>query len=71
MMPERAMFNDEDGMSPDKARNAIIPGEDLSALSLDDLAERKALCEAEITRIDAMVQKKQASHSAADAVFKF
>ncbi|MBO6764214.1 MAG: DUF1192 domain-containing protein [Maricaulis sp.] len=54
-----------------RAKNAIIPGEDLSALSLEDLAERRALLEAELRRIDTMTDKKQAGRSAADAVFKF
>ncbi|MAC38332.1 MAG: hypothetical protein CMH94_03120 [Oceanicaulis sp.] len=54
-----------------RAKNAIIPGEDLSALSLEDLAERRALLEAELRRIDTMTDRKQAGRSAADAVFKF
>lgn len=64
------MFHDDD-MTASTPKAAIVPGEDLSALSLEDLAERRALLEAEIRRIDAMTEKKQAGRSAADAVFKF
>lgn len=65
------MFHDDDSAASAKAKTSIIPGEDLSGLSLDDLAERRALLEAELVRIDAMTEKKQAGLSAADAVFKF
>ena len=65
------MFHDDESAASNKAKTAIIPGEDLSGLSLDDLAERRALLEEELTRIDAMTAKKQAGLSAADAVFKF
>ncbi|WP_291841703.1 DUF1192 domain-containing protein [Maricaulis sp.] len=64
------MFHDEDSIASQRARQGIIPGEDLSALSLDDLAERRALLEDEIRRIDAITEKKKAGLSAADAVFK-
>ena len=65
------MFHDEDGAASNKAKTVITPGEDLSGLSLEDLAERRSLLEEEIRRIDAMTEKKQAGRSAADAVFKF
>ncbi|WP_300545106.1 DUF1192 domain-containing protein [Maricaulis sp.] len=65
------MFHDDADAASAKPKDAIIPGEDLSALSLEDLAERRALLEAELRRIDAMTEKKQAGRSAADAVFKF
>lgn len=64
------MFHDEDGAASVSRRNAIVPGEDLSALSLVDLAERRELLLEEIARIDAMTEKKQAGRNAADAVFK-
>lgn len=64
------MFHDDD-MTASTPRNAILPGEDLSALSLEELAERRALLESELKRIDAMTEKKQAGRNAADAVFKF
>lgn len=65
------MFHDDADAASAKPKGAIIPGEDLSALSLEDLGERRALLEAELRRIDAMTEKKQAGRSAADAVFKF
>ena len=65
------MFHDDDMPASARAKNTIIPGEDLSALSLEDLAERRDLLEAELRRIDTMTDKKQAGRSAADAVFKF
>ena len=63
------MFEDD---MPDAARNraAIIPGEDLSAFSLEDLKERREKLVAEIARIDAVTEKKQAGKQAADAIFK-
>ncbi len=45
-------------------------GEDLSALSLDELAERISLLRQEIDRVEAAIGAKRASAAAADAVFK-
>jgi uncharacterized small protein (DUF1192 family) len=64
------MFHDEDSIASQRARQGIIPGEDLSALSLDDLAERRATLEAEIRRIEDITEKKRTGLSEADAVFK-
>ena len=64
------MFHDDETAASLRPKNAIIPGEDLTALSLEDLAERRRLLEEEIRRIDATTQNKQAGRSAADAVFK-
>ncbi|MDG2045358.1 MAG: DUF1192 domain-containing protein [Maricaulis sp.] len=64
------MFHDDDNAASTNGPVTITPGEDLSALSLDDLAERKALIHAEIARIDEITEKKRAGRSAADAVFK-
>ncbi len=61
----------DDDMSASLAkRNSITPGEDLSHLSLDDLAERRSLLEAELRRIDEITDKKRAGLDAAEAVFK-
>lgn len=65
------MFHDDDTAATTPPKDAIIPGEDLTALSLEDLATRRSLLEAELRRIDAMTDAKQAGRSAADAVFKF
>jgi len=61
----------DDGDLPLKpSRTVITPGEDLSALSLEDLAERRALIESEIARIDATVENKKAGRQAAESVFR-
>lgn len=51
-----------------KVAHAI--GEDLSALSLDELDERIALLKAEIARIEEAAKAKQASARIADSFFK-
>jgi len=61
---------DEDMGLAARDRNTIRPGEDLDHLSLEDLAERRDLLEAEIRRIDEITAKKKAGRDAADAVFK-
>ena len=45
-------------------------GEDLSTLSLEELANRISLLRAEIARIEDAIRAKQAGASAADAFFK-
>jgi uncharacterized small protein (DUF1192 family) len=45
-------------------------GQDLSALSLDELSERVAVLKEEIARIEAAIDAKRASAAAADAVFR-
>lgn len=45
-------------------------GQDLSLLSVGELDERISLLKAEIERLTADRQKKEASRSAADAIFK-
>ncbi|MEA1943362.1 MAG: DUF1192 domain-containing protein [Pseudomonadota bacterium] len=65
------MFHDDDTAATTPPKDAIIPGEDLDALSLEDLAERRTVLEAELRRIDAISEKKRAGRSEADAVFKF
>lgn len=64
------MFHDDNNAETTNGPVTITPGEDLSALSLDDLAERKELIQAEIVRIDTITEEKRAGRSAADAVFK-
>lgn len=46
-------------------------GEDLSALSVDEIDRRVALLEAEIERLGEARRLKTASRAAAEAVFKF
>ena len=45
-------------------------GQDLSLLSLGELAERVALLKDEIARLDAEIARKRASQTAASAFFK-
>lgn len=45
-------------------------GQDLTLLSVGELGERVALLKEEIARLEAEMQRKQASKSAADAFFK-
>lgn len=45
-------------------------GEDLSALSLDELDERIEMLKGEIRRIEEAIKSKRASATAADAFFK-
>ena len=64
------MFHDDEPVASRLKPEAIMPGADLGALSLSDLAERRLVLETEIHRIDEITEKKRAGLSAADAVFK-
>jgi uncharacterized small protein (DUF1192 family) len=56
----------------DKPKKKIVHdiGQDLYLLSAEDLAERIALLKQEIVRLEAAMNKAQASRSAADQFFK-
>jgi uncharacterized small protein (DUF1192 family) len=56
----------------DKPRKKITHeiGQDLSLLSVQELAERIALLTSEIERLQAAISKKRASKDAADSFFK-
>ena len=60
--------DDEDGRPPKKAAHEM--GQDLSALSVEELAERIALLRGEIVRIEAAMTMKRATRDAADLFFK-
>jgi uncharacterized small protein (DUF1192 family) len=45
-------------------------GQDLSLLSVEELAERIALMSSEIERLQAAMSKKRASKDAANSIFK-
>ena len=45
-------------------------GQDLSLLSVEELADRVAALKAEIARLEASIASKQASRSSADQFFK-
>ena len=55
---------------PRKKTTSHEIGQDLSALSLHELAERIAVLQAEIVRLEAARSAKSASMSAASAFFK-
>ncbi len=61
------MFNDEDRPKP-KTKHEV--GQDLSLLSVEELAQRIALLTEEIARLTADMAKKRAVKSAADAFFR-
>ena len=60
------MFEDD---RPRKAAKPV-PGEDLSLLSLEELAERIALYRAEIERLERDMEAKQHSRKTADSFFR-
>jgi uncharacterized small protein (DUF1192 family) len=62
------MAFEEEQPRPKPAAHVI--GRDLSALSLDELADRLVMLRDEIARIEAAMASKRASAAAADAVFR-
>jgi uncharacterized small protein (DUF1192 family) len=56
----------------DKPKKKVVHeiGQDLSLLSVAELQERIALMQAEITRLEADLARKQSTRSAADLFFK-
>jgi uncharacterized small protein (DUF1192 family) len=60
-------------MEPDEPRKkvpAIVPGEDISTLSVHELEQRIAALESEIVRARDAIRARDATKSAADAFFK-
>ena len=55
---------------PRKRKPEIVPGEDLSTLSVYELEARIATLESEIARAHDAIRAARASKSAADAFFK-
>jgi Uncharacterized small protein containing a coiled-coil domain len=65
------IFGDEPRKSPlGKGPLAHEIGQDLSALSLNEIEERITLLKAEIARLESMREAKQASRQAANAFFR-
>ena len=67
------MEDDVSAVDPDDLPKKKIThemGQDLSLLSVGELAERIGLLKEEIARLEAEVAKKRASKSAADIFFK-
>jgi uncharacterized small protein (DUF1192 family) len=65
---EATMKPDDDDRPKKKIAHEI--GADLSLVSVEELRERITLLQEEIARLEADIGRKQASKSAADAVFK-
>ncbi|MGJ3231578.1 MAG: DUF1192 domain-containing protein [Oceanicaulis sp.] len=59
-----------DADEPRHTAAVIRPGEDLSVLGLEQLAERKRVLEQEIERTEAMMTQKQAGLASAESLFK-
>jgi uncharacterized small protein (DUF1192 family) len=53
-----------------KPKHEHVIGENLEAVSLDELQARIDLLKAEVLRLETEVTRKQASRNAADAFFK-
>jgi len=62
-----AIFDDDEAP---KKKLAHQVGEDLSKLSIEELGERIAILQAEITRIEESVAAKRADADAAETFFK-
>ncbi|KQW29288.1 hypothetical protein ASE36_12635 [Rhizobium sp. Root274] len=60
------MIQDEDNKKP-KTEHQL--GCDLSAISADELRHRISLLQGEIVRIEAEIERKEASRKAADSLF--
>lgn len=60
-------------MDEDEVRRTPVHevGMPLDTLSVDELAHRIVILKDEIARLEAAIENKNASRSAADAVFKF
>ncbi|TGY89273.1 DUF1192 family protein [Marinicauda algicola] len=61
------MFHED---APRAKSAGIVPGEDLSAFSVEDLEERLELLKAELARTEAKIVEKKKGLAAADAVFR-
>ena len=59
---------DQDDLPKKKTLHEV--GQDLSLLSISELTERVELLKAEIIRLEAEMNRKRATLSAADSIFK-
>lgn len=64
-------MNDPFGDEPNTGVFAHVIGQDLSTLSLHEIADRIAMLRAEIVRLEEARASKAASRDAAASVFKF
>jgi uncharacterized small protein (DUF1192 family) len=63
-------MRDDEGLGRPKPPVLHEIGSDLASLSLHEIAERIALLEAEIARLNAEAERKRASMNAASALFR-
>ena len=61
------MFVDDDASKP---RPELVIGEDLSAISVEELEERITTLEGEISRLRAEIVSKRSSMASAESFFK-
>ena len=61
------MFDDEDRAKP---RPDLVIGEDLDAISIEELEKRITLLEAEISRLRTEIVSKQGTRASAENFFK-
>lgn len=61
-----AIFDDE----PRKPASAHVVGQDISLMSVDELAQRVAMLKAEIERLEEERAKRGQTKSAAEALFR-
>jgi len=64
------MVLDPDELIPRKAKSEISVGQDITALSVEELGARIAVLEEEIRRTREALVAREATKSAADAVFR-
>jgi uncharacterized small protein (DUF1192 family) len=64
------MARDPDELIPRKPKSEISVGQDISALSVEELGARIAALEEEIRRTREALAARDATKSAADAVFR-
>ena len=62
--------DEDDPSARPRSKAAHEIGQDLSLLSIEELTERIALLNTEITRLEAALGRKRASRSSADQFFK-
>ena len=60
----------EDDLEPQRKRQEIVLGQDLAMMSIEELGERIAACESEISRIRTIIAEKEKSQATAATFFR-
>jgi len=60
----------DDELESRRRAAAVVLGEDLATLSIEELGERISACESEIARIRAIIAEKQRTQAAAETFFR-